>query len=175
MRQLAPSLQPASALGVRVRKTPTANIFVCSLENPLSLPLPRLTVCTQETTSLTHPLAATIHERTLCWLTKFGNTPSPHQLLRTKIDLTLSRADHRVVYVDLAFTKKVGRTTDGLAIPGFDAKRLRDPKVIDHLRSLISHIDNVPWAIDPDSHANYISWQLRMALACAAPISKAGP
>ena len=92
-----------------------------------------------------------------------------------KIDLSLSRADHRVVYVDLAFTKKVGRTTDGLAIPGFDAKRLRDPKVIAHLRNLISQIDNVPWAIDPDSHANYISWQLRMSLACAAPISKAGP
>ena len=77
-------------------------------------------------------------------------------IVEDRIDLSLSRADHRVVFVDLAFTKNVGRTTEGLAIPGFDAKRLKDPKVIDHLRSIISHIDNVPWAIDPDSLANYI-------------------
>ena len=96
-------------------------------------------------------------------------------IVEDKIDLSLSRADHRVVYVDLAFTKKIGRTTEGLAIPGFDAKRLKDPKAIKRLSSLIEHIDNVPCAIDPDSHANYISWQLRMALACAAPKSKAGP
>ena len=68
---------------------------------------------------------------------KFWKHAITTSIVEDKIDLSLSRADHRVVYVYLAFTKKVGRTTDGLAIPGFGAKRLRDPKVIDHLRSLI--------------------------------------
>ena len=76
------------------------------------------------------------------------------------IDLTFSRQDHQVVCVELSLSKKVGVTDQGIQLPGFDAKRLREPRVLHNLKDLLAAIPHVPWAIEPDGHANLITWQL---------------
>ena len=39
----------------------------------------------------------------------------------------------------------------------------------------IAAIPDVPWAVDTDSHANFLAWKLKFVLSEAAPKLKSAP
>ena len=91
------------------------------------------------------------------------------------IDLSIVREDHKVISVDISFKKNARKTERRAQLPAFDPDRLRDPKVMQKVADGIAAIPDVPWAVDTDSHANFLAWKLKFVLSEAAPKLKSAP
>ena len=90
----------------------------------------------------------------------------------TDIDLAMAREDHKPAVVELSFAKKISVKHQVWPIPRYHAPALDQPAVAAQLHQALRLIPNVPWEIDPDTHANYLSWQFLQCLQDVAPIPK---
>ena len=77
------------------------------------------------------------------------------------IDLSIVRADHKVISVDISFKKNARKTDRRPQLPAFDPAGLRDPNVMRKVAEGIAAIPDVPWAVDTDSHAIVLAWKLK--------------
>ena len=70
------------------------------------------------------------------------------------VDLSLARDDHKSSVVELAFSRRIKTRQKTWPLPYYHAPSLDMPEVAEKLNQHLNAIDNIPWYVDPETHAN---------------------
>ena len=93
----------------------------------------------------------------------------------TSLHIAVTREDHVPVAAVFNFVKHLNYRAPANPLPRYDPSGLQEPEVREEPGRLLDSVPNVPWAVDPDSHANALQWHFRTCLAQAAPPLPAKP